>query len=115
MAIKLSAGAAKFISETFPSVACLEMLLLVRESPNRSWTADDVAMALRLTPAALPDRLDNLTSRGLLKRRTGPVPNYHYRPRTPEIQALVEEIAAAYKDHCHTVIAQIHGSMPPTA
>ena len=107
MSIKLSERASQLIAQALPSVASLEMLLLLRESPDRDWMADDVAARLRLTPAALPEQFDELASRGLIEVRPGR--SYRYRPRTPEIRAAVDEVATAYRDQSHTVIAQIHG------
>ncbi|MEX2119010.1 MAG: hypothetical protein WD847_05305 [Pirellulales bacterium] len=95
-----------FIAANVSSVAQLELLLLVRESPDKDWCPEQVSRALYTTADMMAGQLAELEGRGLLKS-TQPG-RYRYAPGTPELAAIVEEVAKLYKERRVSVISTIY-------
>lgn len=102
----------RFIEAHVDSIELLEVLLLVRGEPARSWTPDDVATALRTAPASARGRLHDLVSRriGVVADASG----FRWAPPDASAAALVDRVAAAYRDRRVTVIGLIY-ARPPDA
>ena len=79
----------------------LEILLLIRER-GEQWTPSRIAHELRITDQSASLHLHDLHLRGLL----GPPSDgaYGFAPKTAELQALVDELAACYAATRYTVI-----------
>ena len=79
----------------------LEILLLIRER-GEQWTPSRIAHELRITDQSASMHLHDLHLRGLL----GPPSDgaYGFAPKTAELQALVDELAACYAATRYTVI-----------
>lgn len=91
----------RFIESHVHSVLELEVLLLLREQAGE-WTPARVASELRITEQSAELHLAGLSRRGLT-RKSGP-DSYTYAPRTPELGALVDELASCYANMRYTVI-----------
>lgn len=97
----------KFISQYVDSVEQLELLMLLARTGGRSWTADDVATTLGLSPASVTRNLEALASRQLLSATPGPPTRYRYAPATDALRADVQKLADAYRDHRTAVINRV--------
>lgn len=97
----------KFISQYVDSVEQLELLMLLARSGGRSWTADDIATTLGLSPASVARNLEALASRELLSTTQGPPTSYRYAPATAALRADVQKLADAYRDHRTAVINRV--------
>lgn len=100
--------ARRFIAEHITSVAQLEMLLLLRTSPDDAHSADELARELRVDPAWARAELRSLCDRGLLERQSHPEEHYCFRPRTGELDRAVTALARAYLVHRVSIIEAIY-------
>ena len=79
------------------SLSGLEALLSVYREPDRSWTPDQLAARLRISPRAARQELDRLRERGVAESAvSGSGPVYRYRPVDPTQARHVARIADAY-------------------
>lgn len=75
----------------------LEALLSLYREADRSWTPDQLAAHLRISPRAARQELDRLSARGVVEvADLGAEAIYHYRPADPAQAAHVARIAEAY-------------------
>ncbi len=95
----------RFLYQYIESVEQLEVLLLLRQAPDRGWTADDVARALYSHPSSVSSRLALLMGQGML-RETGPG-SYQYAPRSIESHDTVTRVADTYRERRVAVITLI--------
>lgn len=98
-----------FISRTIDSVGCLEVLLLLRGSPQTEWTDEMVSRELRSNPNFARMQLHKLHGHGLVSvRLENQNETYIYAPSSPEVAATVDELAAQYHSHRVTLIGLIY-------
>jgi predicted DNA-binding transcriptional regulator len=93
---------ARFIEEHIHSVLQLEILLLLREHVGE-WTPARVASELRITEQSAELHLADLSLRGLISVESA-TRSYVYAPRTPELSAVVDELASCYANMRYTII-----------
>lgn len=98
----------RFIVQCIPSVPFLEALLLLREYADRTWDAAAVAGRLYLEPRAADGLLEELVRARLVARAAEAVHACRYAPETAELAALVDELAAVYRQHLIEVSTLIH-------
>jgi hypothetical protein len=97
----------QFIAEHINSVAELEVLLLLKGQPDRTWSADDISRALYTTPEMAATQLAELQARGLLGAAEG-VRVYQYRPGSEELHRLISRLEEIYQQRRVSVITQIY-------
>jgi hypothetical protein len=88
----------------------LEVLLLLRAEAARAWTAADLALQLKIDAAFAAAQLDKFYEHKLLAgeaRTDQPGAAYRYAPASPELDATVASVAAAYASHRVTIIGLI--------
>lgn len=95
----------KFIAQHIESVEKLEVLLLVQSAPDTLWTVAEVFRPIQSSLASVTQKLENLTSEGLLIMH--PDGRYQYRPRTEELAKRVTELQSAYRKRRIKVIELI--------
>jgi len=95
----------RFLYHNIDSVEQLEVLLLLRQSPQRGWTADAVARQLYSHPSSILHRLSSLAGRGLLRELEPAC--YQYAPRSTELHATVTRAAECYRERRVAVITLI--------
>lgn len=77
----------------------LELLLLLRARPARAWSAHSIASELRITEAVAEDGCRFLCQKSVLRFLAGTSPQlFEYAPATPELDAAVGQLAAAYQE-----------------
>lgn len=96
---------ARFLHQHIDSVEQLEVLLLVRFSPGRSWSPEDMARELYSHPTSIAQRFQSLLGRGLL-RESAPG-HYQYAPRSTDLDRLVAHLAETYRERRVAVISLI--------
>ena len=84
----------RFLRSTVRSVWQLELLLLLQRQRTRLWTADELVRDLRASVLIVGDALSALQKAGLVSRNAND--QYQYWPITPELDRLVDQVAAAY-------------------
>ena len=95
----------RFVYQYMESVEQLEVLLLLRRSPGRGWSADDVARELYSHPRSVIQRLDLLLGQGLLRENGQGY--FQYAPRSTELDRTVAALAELYRERRVTVITLI--------
>jgi hypothetical protein len=90
----LPVGVDRFLRGTVRSIWQLELLLLLHRQRARLWTADELVRDLRASMLIVGDALDTLQKAGLVSRNAND--QYQYWPITPELDHLIDEVAAAY-------------------
>lgn len=105
----LSQRVEDLISRSIDSVDTLELLLLLRRSPDRYWAAAAAEQLLGLREGSARRRLDALLSAGLAAR--GPESGaFMYSPADADVRLAVDELAAAYDEQRINVINHIYSS-----
>ncbi len=101
----LPADVHRFLHEHIESVEHLEVLLLLSRTPERGWSASEVAETLYSHPSSIKLRLARLLGQGLLREIEEGC--YKYAPRTVELHATVQRVGECYHDRRVAVITLI--------
>lgn len=96
-----------FVIEHIDSVELLEILLLLRRRASESWTAQRISDELRTNPASVEHRIGKLLKKGLVTVPEGEPVAFKYHPSSPEIEAVVCEVARCYAEKRVSVIELI--------
>jgi hypothetical protein len=96
----------RLILERIDLVPELEAVLLLREFPGRTWTADDAGQRLYVSRNVAVDVLDTLSNRGFFVREGD---GYRYSPESPDLAAAVDLLALTYSKQLRAVTMLIHG------
>lgn len=86
----------QFLAKYIRSVEQLEVLLLLRNSPDRSWTSAEVYETVRSSRASVEERLESFVLLGFLGKDDGPPPTFRYAPKE-NLGAAADETANAYQ------------------
>jgi hypothetical protein len=98
----------RFLGEHINSVEQLEVLLLLRNAPDRDWNAAAVSAALSSQPSAIRMRLDDLRTHGLLALKEGSADCFRYGPATAEQDRLVARLDELYHSRRVSIITLIY-------
>ena len=114
------------VAQQFDSMEAVEILLLLRRTVPRGWTAPDVAAELRIDPGSAARRLARLEEGGLLARAHPAVgsagggggagdggPAYRYAPRTDALGRSADGLAAAYNERPVTLVRLLYSRPQP--
>lgn len=86
-----------FLREYIDSVDQLEILLLLRRTRERRWTAAEVSRTLSTHHDSAAARLAEFSARGILSaEHSSAATCYQYGPRLPHLDSAIEEVAKAY-------------------
>ena len=94
-----------FILDCIDSVAHLEALLLLKESPEQDWDVPSLARRLYIGQAEATAILEHLTACELAQRCGA---GFHYRARDAERQRLVEKLAESHAKYLVPLTRLIH-------
>jgi hypothetical protein len=94
----------QLIGQHISSVEQLEILLFLRERRDRSWSADDVAAALRGNATSARGRLAQLAASSFLSAASG---SYRYGPSSDRLAQAVADLAECYARRRHAIVALI--------
>jgi hypothetical protein len=101
----------RLILEAIDSVAELEALLLLRDSPGIRWTAEAASARLYVSPTVAAHTLAVLTRRGLLEETAD---GYRYKPSSPALAEVVNALATTYASQLIAVTHLIHAKPSPS-
>jgi len=94
----------QFLIKYIHSVDQLEILLLLKNEPQKEWAAEEVARALFTQAEAADARLAELaTYQLLLEKKIGNQTTYHYAARG-DLDRAVQDLAEAYPKYRVTII-----------
>lgn len=94
----------RFVREHVTTVAALDVLLLLNAHVGRDWTAQEIALQLRGSDAAITDYLAYFERVGLLQRRDA---HYRFNANNPAAP-LVAQLAAVYNERPVTLVNLIY-------
>lgn len=94
-----------FIGTSISSVWALELLLLLKREPGRSWDAETLIRELRSSPVVIEDALKGLQGAGLVMQDDATT--FRYQAASARLDALVSEIEKAYAAKPMTVIKAV--------
>ena len=100
----------QFLRERLPSIEQIEIVLLLREDPARSWTAPEVAGKLGTPPESTAMRLFLLASGGFLSFEGAGVPRYHYACVEADCRTRVDELAEMYTANRAAFVGIVEGA-----
>jgi hypothetical protein len=99
---------AQFVTEKIDSVAELEALLLLRNAPEREWTARELSKRLYLGDQDAVDILAALAAKGLALCKAGEVCEYKYQPGLPDVVKMIDRLCDIYTKQIVPVTNLIH-------
>lgn len=102
----------QFIWSYIPSVAELEILLLLRDKSPQELTVETVAQELRIAPAGAHTGLTDLANKRLVEVNRQTKNAYQYRPANGEMDKLVGELAELYVSWRVSIIELIFAKPP---
>lgn len=103
-----------FIAAHIHSIEELEMLIHLRSTTEREWTAAQISRELGASLSWSEERLGSLSTRGfVMVREADSAHLYRYAPSTQESRVRVEELAVTYKQRRLSVINLIYTRIDP--
>jgi hypothetical protein len=105
----------RFILTSILSVPYLEAVLLLRAERERAWTVASAARRLYLGEAQVRDLLAALTEAGIAQEVGPEAEGVCYRPATPELAAMLDQLAQSYASNLVGVSSLIHSRVDKRA
>jgi len=96
----------RLIADHVHSVGALDLLLLLRDDPDRWWSARDVARTIRC-PVAWAERELERLSRGALVAASGDGDSFAFRPADAALARAVETLSRFYVSHAREIVGLI--------
>lgn len=84
---------ASFLSENFHSVWALELLFLLKQHPETSFSEEELVAALRASDSVVRTSVEQLTTSGLVLTEAG---RARYAPANAELAGLADESQQLY-------------------
>lgn len=95
----------RFLNRHVDSVEQLEVLLLIRRAPGRSWSAADLARELYIRPQSVAQQFERLIGQGFVRERAPGF--FQYAPRSAELDQVVARLADMHHERRLAVISLI--------
>jgi DNA-binding GntR family transcriptional regulator len=80
----------QFVRGSIKSVWTLDLLIMMRRAPGRSWTSEALARELHANETLVQQALTALMQAGLLAADPGGT--WRYAPTTPDLEAIAAEL-----------------------
>jgi hypothetical protein len=100
----------RFVLTSIPSVPHLEALMLLRATAPLRWNAANLASRLYIPPARAGAVLDDLIQAGIALGQPEDQ-TCCYEARSPDLAALVDQLAAFYSSHLVELTTLIHSRL----
>lgn len=97
-----------FIRGSIRSVWALELLLLLRARPERSWSAEELTQELRASTPLVEQNVAVLSAAGLIRPDVDG--RYAYAPASPTLGALCDQLEKLYRERPVRVVNAIVSS-----
>jgi len=102
---------ADFVREHLRSVWAVELLLLMKRTPDRCWPPAELVRELRAATGLVNDNLQRFERGGLAVREDEAC--YRYRPAAPVIAELCDRLETAYRERPVSIINIIAAPRDP--
>jgi hypothetical protein len=83
-------------------------MLLLRRDPRQSWAAAEIARQLYIPEDMAVSLLADLARNGFASAASGDAPRYTYPAANPQLDPLIDELAAVYQERRVAVISLIY-------
>ncbi len=103
----LSKQVLELISKYIDSLEELEILILVKNDPQKSWSLDRVNDQVRSSAASIQQRLAKLVETGFVAFDSS-TKEYRYEPKSENLVTAVTLLAEAYRERRIKVIEAIY-------
>jgi hypothetical protein len=110
---EVSEALRSFLEQRLSSLQHIEVVLLLRADPGRSWTAPEVAAALGSAPETAAMRLFLLASGGLIAFEPSSVPRYRYAAADAETDSRLQELSEVFATDRDAVAAIVDSPRDP--
>jgi hypothetical protein len=101
-----------FIGQSIHSVAHLEVLLALRQEPDRLWSAEEITNRLYLERQMVMGMLADLVRQRFVVQEDV---NFRYKPANDTVGGLIERLAQLYQDRRVAVTIEIFAKPPDAA
>jgi hypothetical protein len=105
----------RFILTSVPSVPFLEAVLLLRTDPAAAWSTATVASRLYLPEPEVLNLLQAVAAAGIAQPVEGKAKSFHYLPKTPDLAAMLDQLARVYSANLVGVTDLIHSRIDKRA
>jgi hypothetical protein len=102
-----------FLQQRLSSLDQIEVVMLLRADPARSWTAPEVAEALGTAPESAAMRLFLLASGGLIAFEPSTIPRYRYTAADAALNATLQELSEVLATNREDVLAALNSPRDP--
>jgi hypothetical protein len=102
------------IARHLESMDQVDALLVLHQTPDRGWTAAEVADKLRVEPKGIVRALEHLDAAGLIARDAARAHAYRYAPDTTVLARATQSLLDMYNRRPVTLIRAIY-DRPPSA
>jgi predicted ArsR family transcriptional regulator len=103
----------RFIIESIDSIAQLEALLLLRSSPDKEWSAQQIAERLYISEQEAAPLLARLNAQELIDCSDDKPPHCRYQSKSDDLSKLMDRLADTYAKHLVPITNLVH-SKPRT-
>ncbi len=94
-----------FAAASFHSVWSLELLLVLKRNPDRSWEADELIRELRSSQVVVAGALENLLATGLVVAHERG--QFHYQTGPDRLEELLNQLQNIYETKPTVVVRAI--------
>jgi predicted transcriptional regulator len=98
----------QFISEYIQTVGALDLLILLKRSPSRLWSLDEIAQELRTSAIGVAGFLANFITSGLVSEHDGS--KYSYNNTANKLDSVVNNLAHQYSLRPVAVVNAIYST-----
>lgn len=98
----------QFIFGHIDSVEQIEVILCMRNHPDRWWSIQAMTDELRSSYKSIANRISILRRMQLLEQSQETPVTYRYQPRSPKLASLVDELAETYRVRRHKVMELVY-------
>lgn len=103
----------RFLEQRLSSLDQIEVVMLLRADPARSWTAPEVASALGTAPESAAMRLFLLASGGLIAFEPSAFPRYRFSSVDEELNAMLQELSEVLAKQRDDLLAVLQAPRDP--
>ena len=94
-----------FLTDSIETVSQLELLFLIFENKNSTWTAETISKQLRTHPSMAFKQMEILTHKGILFKEND---HYSYRPQTQKLEENITQLFALYHERPVAIVTFIY-------
>jgi hypothetical protein len=98
----------RFLADYIDSIAELEIMLFLRQYPNRSWSCRLVAEWIYLSEEDTASLLAKLMKKGLITADEMSPASFQYKPHNQEVAQLLDQLAEMYGKYLVPITNLVH-------